>query len=249
MIRAVIIDDERNSQDIIRLILQRYRPDVEILGCGDSCSSAISLIGQYRPDLVFLDLEMSDGTGFDVLTSLENLDFELIFITAHEKRFLQAIRFAEIEVILKPVDKEILCEAMVRASLRIENRAETGRYRILLENVREGGRYQIVLPTLEDLQSVSLDDIIWLEQGDESTLFHLNGKSSVSAQRPFRYYTELFGSLRFFQVTNSRMINLRFLKRPLTPGNALFLVDGTLLEISPRKKNELQEFLKNESTL
>lgn len=244
MIAAIIIDDEKNSQDIIELILNRYCPEIQIVACGDSCATGISLIKQHRPDLVFLDLEMADGNGFDVLDGLEILNFEVIFITAYEKRFLHAIRFSEIEVILKPVDKDALCAAVTKAIERIRKRSETERYRVLLENIHEETSFKIVLPSSDGLKYLTIEEIIWLEQAEENTLFHLNGRSPILAGRAFRYYCELFGSLQFFQVTNSKMINLRHLKKPVNFGSTLVLQDGSFVEITPRRKKELQEYFK-----
>ncbi len=248
MARAIVVDDEKNSRDIIALMLQKYHPGIEVAGSANCCEEGRKAIRQHRPDIVFIDIEMPDGNGFDLLRGLEFLDFEIIFITAYEKHFLHAIRFSEVAVILKPIDRESFTDAVNTVIDRINRKAGKERNRILLENTQEGGSLKIGLPNAEGLSFFPVETITWLEQQEGKTRFYLHRQNPVLANRNFRYYCELFSSLDYFQVNNTQMINLLYAGTTDAGRHTVQLTTGSVLEISPRRAKELSDRIKQKNT-
>lgn len=242
MIRAVIIDDERNSRDIISLMLQRYCPDIEAVAQAGNCREGIAQIREQRPQLVFLDLEMPDGTGFDVLTGAYDSTFETIFVTAFEKRYLHTIRFSEVELILKPIDRESLQQAVQAIRQRLGSPARQERYDVLLHNFGKTTRdvHQIVIPLSGGGEFVaSVENIAYVEGVTDKTLFSLSNGDLLQSRRPFRYYTELFAGMRFYQVNNHQMVQLPHIHHIDHERLQLHLHNQSVLDITERRKREL----------
>jgi two-component system LytT family response regulator len=243
MIKAVIIDDERNSRDIISLMLEKYCPDVQIAATASDCADGIATIHEHQPQLVFLDLEMPDGTGFDVLVGTKDAPaFEAVFVTAFEKKFLHTIRFSEVEVILKPIDRESLMTAVTKITERIRAHASTTRYKVLLENFNNGRNVNmdLVIPLSQHEDVItSLNTITYLEASSEKCTFHLFDKEQLQAERSFRYYTDLFSSLRFYQINNHQMVQLSQISTVEGDGAKVLLKNGVRLEVADRRKKDL----------
>jgi two-component system, LytTR family, response regulator len=248
MIKAVIIDDERNSRDIIALMLEKYCPEVEIAATASDCADGISTIKKHQPQLVFLDLEMPDGTGFDVLMGTqEEAPFEAVFVTAFEKKFLHTIRFSEVEIILKPIDRESLTAAVHTIKNRIDAKASKDRYRVLLNNFT--GEKHVSMNLLVPLVSgedkvIPLNDITHLEAGMEQCIFHLADGQQYYSERSFRYYADLFSSLKFYQVNNMQMVQLSHIGQINPSTNKLSLKNGEKLEVAERRKKDLIAYWK-----
>jgi len=243
MIKAVIIDDERNSRDIISLMLEKYCPDVQIAATASDCADGIATINEHQPQLVFLDLEMPDGTGFDVLLGTRNAPpFEAVFVTAFEKKFLHTIRFSEVEIILKPIDRESLMTAVSKITDRIRAHASTSRYKVLLENFNNGRNINmdLVIPVSQHEDAIiSLNTITYLEAATEKCAIHMFDKSHLQAERSFRYYTDLFSSLRFYQINNHQMVQLSQISGIDGDGGRVNLKNGIKLEVADRRKKDL----------
>jgi two-component system, LytTR family, response regulator len=244
MIKAVIIDDERNSRDIISLMLEKYCPDVQIAATASDCNDGIATIKAHTPQLVFLDLEMPDGTGFDVLLGAQHeKPFEVIFVTAFEKKFLHTIRFSEVEIILKPIDRESLMTAVSVVSSRIRANASKHRYKVLLNNFSNGRNQaaDLVVPLANGRESVivQLKNIAYLEAGIEHCTLYLSQGAPLYTERGFRYYTDLFGGLGFYQVNNVQMVQLKQISHiEMETGNVV-LKNGSRLEVTERRKRDL----------
>lgn len=243
MIKAVIIDDERNSRDIISLMLEKYCPDVQIAATASDCAHGIATIQEHQPQLVFLDLEMPDGTGFDVLLGTKEVPpFEAVFVTAFEKKFLHTIRFSEVEVILKPIDRESLMHAVSKIADRIHAHASTTRYKVLLENFNNGRNINmdLVIPvTQHEDMIIGLNTITYLEAGTEKCTIHLFDNRQIVAERSFRYYTDLFSSLRFYQINNHQMVHLSQISNIEGDGARVVLKNKVKLEVADRRKKDL----------
>lgn len=242
MIRAVIIDDERNSRDIITLMLEKYCPQVQAVATAVNCRDGIAKIQEYRPQLVFLDLEMPDGTGFDVLTGAYDESFEAIFVTAFEKRFLHTIRFSEVELILKPIDKESLLAAVGNVLQRVQNNTSTQRYKVLLDNflLDENEAKNLMVPTPEGSTPVIPIRLIdYFEGIGDKVVFHLQDGASIMSVRSFRFYAELFNSMKFYQVNNQQMVQLSHILKIEQEHNQLLLKNGASIDITERRKKEL----------
>lgn len=242
MIRAVIIDDERNSRDIISLMLGKYCPQIEAVGTAANCREGIEQIKTHKPQLVFLDLEMPDGTGFDVLAGAYDASFEAIFVTAFEKRFLHTIRLSEVELILKPIDKESLLQAVGTIIKRIENKQPHPRYEVLLSNFHKsaGEIRHMVIPCPEGKEvTLSVDEVSYFEGIAEKTIFYLEDGRALNSPRSFRYYTELFTNMRFYQINNHQMVQISHVQKIDQDDNRIILRNKVALEVTERRKKEL----------
>ncbi len=242
MIRAVIIDDERNSRDIISLMLGKYCPEIEAVGMASNCREGMEQIRKHKPQLVFLDLEMPDGTGFDVLSGAYDASFEAIFVTAFEKRFLHTIRFSEVELILKPIDKESLLQAVNNVTKRILQQQPHERYQVLLSNFSQaaGEARKLVLLSGEGSEAVvSVDEILYLESQSDRTIFYLADGRILASIRPFRYYAELFAPLHFYQINNSQMVQVSRILQIEQEGARIQLGHHITLEVTDRRRREL----------
>lgn len=241
MIRAVIIDDERNSRDIISLMLGKYCPEIEAVGMAANCREGIEQIRMHQPQLVFLDLEMPDGTGFDVLAGAYDASFEAIFVTAFEKRFLHTIRLSEVELILKPIDKESLLQAVGTVVQRIGQERHHDRYEVLLRNFGKpaGEVRQLVLPATGGPEAiVGVEDILYLEGQADKTVFYLQDGRTLPSARTFRYYTELFAPMRFYQINNTHMVQVPHIQQIDQTGNKVQLQSYSL-DVTERRMREL----------
>ncbi|MGX5819928.1 LytR/AlgR family response regulator transcription factor [Chitinophaga lutea] len=248
MIRAVIIDDERNSRDIISLMLGKYCPEVEAVSMASNCREGIEQIRLHRPQLVFLDLEMPDGTGFDVLAGAFDNTFETIFVTAFEKRFLHTIRLSEVELILKPIDKESLLQAVGNVMQRLKRNEKHDRYRILLHNFGRPANEvrQLVLPSAGPEETiVEVQDILYFEGVADGCLFTLADGRQLRSVRSFRYYTELFALMHFFQVNNTQMVQVGRISKIDASAARLQLPGDLRLDVTPRRMRELQSLWKH----
>ncbi|MFB6457759.1 LytR/AlgR family response regulator transcription factor [Chitinophaga sp. Hz27] len=241
MIKAIIIDDERNSRDIIALMLEKYCPFVTIADMASDCTDGIEKIRKHRPQLVFLDLEMPDGIGFDILSGTQDIDFEAVFVTAFEKKFLHIIRFSEVELILKPIDKESLLLAVNAVASRINQYPATARYQVLMDNFNNTRTqtWKMILPTNRGEQVINLSNIEFFEAEQENCTFRMEGGIDHIAQKPFRYYLELFTALRFYQINNTQMVQLSNVGQVAGDSGKVILRSGKVLEITERRKKDL----------
>ncbi|PSL49041.1 two-component system LytT family response regulator [Chitinophaga niastensis] len=243
MIKAVIIDDERNSRDIIALMLEKYCPQITIADMASDCEDGINKIKKHRPELVFLDLEMPDGTGFDVLMgTLPDIPFEAVFVTAFEKKFLHVIRFSDVELILKPIDKQSLLQAVSLITERIAAGNNKERYQVLLENFNNSKHvsWKLLIPdTNGEAHTINILAIDYLEAQTENCFFRLSSGVLISAARPFRYYADLFTSLRFYQINNSQMVQLSNISHVNAATSKVVLKSGIVLDITERRQRDL----------
>lgn len=247
MIKAIIIDDERNSRDIISLMLGKYCPEVQIADTASDCTDGINKIKQHQPQLVFLDLEMPDGTGFDVLQGTREEAFEAVFVTAFEKKFLHTIRFSEVEIILKPIDKESLLQAVQIVTQRIVSEASKHRYRVLLDNFNFGKQasWTLLLPLTDGKETtIRTAAIEYLESCTDKCTFYMDDGMVLQAERSFRHYADLFIPLRFYQVNNTQMVQLSHINRVMHDSQHILLNSGVQLEITERRKKDLLSFYK-----
>ena len=238
MIRAIIIDDEEESRNTIFNILSDFCKDIIVIAQADNVQNGILKIQKQKPDVIFLDIHMPDGTGFDLLEKITAIDFQIIFITAYDQYALKAIKFSALDYILKPVDPQQLIEAVKKIKKsetdfgRISNQINT-----LLEN--RNGFHRISLPTLKGLRFINLKDIIRCEADNNYTNFFLNSGEKILVTKTLKEYDESLSSLYFVRVHQSHLINTRFVEQYLKgEGGTIVMADGSEVEVSRRRKDE-----------
>jgi len=247
-LRVVIVDDERHSREIIRSLISSKFPEIEICGEADSVDAAVKILEKCHPDLLFLDIELPDGTGFDVLEAIgEDIQFEIIFATAYNYYAIRAIKFSALDYLLKPVDKTELVAAIEKAKTRIvDNNHKTSNINLLKKQIVKPAPDKIALPAESGFIFVPIDDIIRCQADSNYTRFVLSKGSPVLVSRTLKEYDELLDENNFFRVHNSHLINMAHVKKYLkgkTP--RVVMSDGTEVEVSIRKKDAfLRHFAK-----
>ncbi len=251
MITAVLIDDDANLRSGMRTMLTRYAPDIQILGEAEDVESGIRVISEFKPQVVFLDIQLSDGTGFDILEQLAQKfgksSFHIVFITAHEQYAIKAFRFSALDFLLKPVDPEELEKVIHKIRTVLEKNDSYAHIDLLLENIRKkvDNFKRIALSTSDGIHLFEISDIIRCESEDNYTKFFIKNHKPVLISKTLKEYEELLSEHGFERIHQSHLINLSYLKSYIRKdGGYVIMADNSNLPISQRKKERLQELLK-----
>ncbi|MCC7231665.1 MAG: response regulator transcription factor [Bacteroidia bacterium] len=240
MITALIVDDEKHNRSSLEKQLNDYCPDVKVVGVAGSVPEAVMLAKSKNPDVVFLDVEMPGGSGFDLLREMDPVSFRVIFVTAHSNYAIKAIRFSALDYLLKPVDTDDLVAA-VRKISNEPNPSGTSQYRSLLENLETGKPRKLAIPVKDGFAFLSPAEIIRLQaDGTYTHIYTAGGKYTGS--KNIKEYEQLLSDFTFFRSHNSHLINLEHVKRfSRLDGYFVHMSDGSQAEISRRKKEEFIE--------
>jgi two-component system, LytTR family, response regulator len=250
MITAVLIDDEQHLREGMKRLLELYGQEISIVGEADSVKTGIVTIQKYNPQVIFLDINLTDGTGFDILEELSKkgkINSQIIFITAHEQYALKAFKFSALDFLLKPVDPEELEKSIVKIKEAIKNNNSFDHIDLLLENIRKkvDNFKRIALSTQDGIHLFEVSDIIRCESQDNYTQFHIKNHKPILISKTLKEYEELLSEHGFERIHQSHLINLSYLKSYIkNDGGYIIMSDNTNLPIAQRKKDRLQEILK-----
>ncbi|HEY4787891.1 MAG TPA: LytTR family DNA-binding domain-containing protein [Bacteroidales bacterium] len=242
MIRSVIIDDVNNSRLTLADDLRTHCPEVVILGEANSVKSAIDLIKRVKPDIVFLDIELEDGTGFDILEYFDKITFKTIFITGFDSYGIKAIKFSALDYLLKPVDPDDLIKAIKKYKDNEVQPDVKANIDFLLENIRgiKPGFKRIALNSADKVNMVNIDDIIRCESQSNYTLFYIKGGEQILVTKSLKEYENLLEEYSFVRVHHSHLINLNYLKEYVkTDGGYAVMTDKSTVPVSVRKRDNL----------
>lgn len=239
MIKAVIIDDEPDAVEFIHSLLSEYCPRVEVVGKATSALTGAEVIGITHPDLVFLDVQMPHGTGFDLLSSISDKRFDVIFITAYNHYALQAIKFSAIDYILKPINIDEFIEAVHKVEAkRATKGARDEDYHVLLENLRALRPVKLAIPTSDGVEYLSTSQIIRIEADRSYSWFYMTGGKKHLVSRNLKEYQELLNDIDFFRPHNSHLINLEHVRKFVRhEGGYIEMSDGSTVPISRGKRD------------
>lgn len=250
MVTAVLIDDDGNLREGMKAMLQIYAPEIEITGEADSVKTGIELIETTKPDIVFLDILMNDGSGFDILERLNHkfgkITSHIIFITAHEKFAIKAFRFSALDFLLKPVDPDDLQSVLKKIKAVIHQDHDNKNIGLLLENIQKkpGGFKKIALSTSDGIHLFEIKDIIRCESEDNYTKFYIKNHKPVLISKTLKEYEELLKDQDFERIHQSHLINLNELRSYIKKdGGFVVMSDESQLPVSQRKKERLQEMI------
>jgi two-component system, LytTR family, response regulator len=239
LFKTVIIEDEEKSVHVLQDLIDELAHDLTVCGTASHIESAIRLIETSAPDLVFMDVCIGDGTGFDVLKNLTNRNFELIFITAYDNYALQAFKFSAIDYLLKPIGMDEFEEAVDKARKRLSAGKNYDRIEGLLNNVFQQTEQfkKINIATLNGYEFIDLQQIVWCKSEGAYTTFYLADKSKIASTRNLGYYEDLLTRNNFCRIHHSVVINMQLIKNYVKgKGGYVTMTDGTELEVSQRRK-------------
>ncbi|MBN2813823.1 MAG: response regulator transcription factor [Bacteroidales bacterium] len=243
MLKIVVIDDEQDAIDLITGAIRQHCPDAEVVGNATNIDDAQIEIASRKPDVVFLDIAMPSGGGFELLNRIPVRDFEVIFVTAYNEHAIRAFRYSAIDYLLKPVDIAELIEAVNKAG-RSHLRNERNLINGLLENLSNGFK-KISIPTNSGFEFVVIDEIIRIEADRSYCCFYLTGKRKYLVSKCLNDYHNLLENNGFFRVHNSHLINLQHVKSYVRrDGGYVEMTDSAQVPLSRMKKSFFLHALK-----
>jgi two-component system LytT family response regulator len=246
MKKALIIDDEKRTRDLIARMIESFELNIATYPLGENVKSGIEQIDTLHPDVVFLDVQMPDGTGFDVLKNVQFKDFEVIFITAHEEFAIKAIKFSALDYLLKPIDPQELRSALERAIKALDDEKVEGQFEALQHNIQPNQKRKLVLKTQESVHIVELDEIIRCEASRNYTVFFLLGGKKILVSKTLKDFETILAPHLFLRIQQSHLINLNFVDRyDKGNGGMVVMKDRSEVPLSPNKRDLFFQFLEN----
>jgi len=245
MIKAVVIDDETNNQELICNLLSSYAENIQLASVACSVESGYQAIVEHQPDLVFLDIQMPEGTGFDLLKKFEKINFKVIFVTAHQEYAIEAFKYSALDYLLKPLSPSNLISAIKKVEESFNSEELNLKLKTLLSNITEPAKTKrkIVLKTMERIYSVDLNDVIRFESdGGYTKVYLLDGKR-IMVSRTMKEFDDLLTDVGFLRVHNSHLINMNFLFCFEKTEGHIVMKDDSIVPVSNRKKEQLLELL------
>ncbi len=242
MIKAIIIDDEQHCINRLQTLLADYCIEtVHLMGAYQTVEEGIVAIKKLQPALVFLDVQIHDKTGFDLLKQLDEINFEVIFATAFEKYAVQAFKFSAIDYLLKPVDPDDLKRAIDKLTLKMSKEETSGKFDTLFHNLKniQGASKRICVPVINGLVFLQVNDIIRCQSDINYTTIYTKDKQKLMVAKTLKEFEELLTEYNFFRVHNSHLINLNYIKSyNKGKGGFVSMIDNSEIEVSTRRKDD-----------
>ena len=248
MIKAIIIDDEKDARFILRSLVEKHLSNITIVAEADGVETGEEIIKTHNPDLVFLDIQMRTGTGFDLLNKLGNVNFEVIFITAYNQYAVDAFKFSAFGYLLKPIKTRELKDVVGKLENRLKSQQKgvNQRLKVLVENYGNEGEIQkLIINNVEGFQVVKINQIIRLEGDRNYTHFILEGNKKITTSKNIGEYEQLLNDYGFFRIHQSTIISLRHVTAyQKGDGGMVEMTDGKSVKVSRYRKEEfLKRFL------
>ncbi len=246
--KAIIIDNEPKIREGLVKLLTLYCPLVEVLGQADGCVSGQELIHETEPDLIFLDIEMDDGTGVELIKANPHVAGHVIFITAHDKYAVDAFKCSALDFLLKPIDPEELIKAIQKAELQSKGVDLRERIAVLESrlNHKNDDEAKIVLSDAESMHLIKVNDILWCAAEGSYTRFVLMNNEEILVSKNLRSYEDYMNASRFIRTHHSFLVNVDHIKRfERSEGGSIIMTNGATLPVSVRKKDNLLQVLKS----
>lgn len=245
-ISTIIIDDEPSCTEALKLELELYCPQVEVIAVCNSAEKGLSAIAAHNPDLVFLDIEMPWMNGFELLENLEIIDFEIIFVTAYDQFALKAFNFSAVDYLLKPVKKEKLINAVKRIAERKSKLARADQISAMLNNIKflNNDFPSIAIPTGDGLEFIPVQEIVYCEAQSNYCIIYKSDGNKLMLSKPLKELEELLAGHHFFRIHQSYLINIHHLRKYNKGiGGTVVLSTGKELPVSKSRKTEFLDGL------
>jgi two-component system, LytTR family, response regulator len=239
MLRSIIVEDEKNNRETLKSMLLEFCPGVEVMGMAASVPEARDMIHRLKPELIFLDIELQTGSGFELLEPAGSVDFDVIFTTAYEQYAIKAIKLSSLDYLLKPIDIEELQQAVEKAIQKKHTHTHSDQIEVLLSHLKTkpAPPRKICLATSEGLEYIATQDIILCEANGSYTTFYVKDGIRIMVSKNLKEYESLLEGLDFMRVHNSYLINLREVKKFIkADGGSIIMQNGHQVSISPKKR-------------
>ena len=243
-LKAIIVDDEESARDVLQNLLIRFCSDVEVAAKCENLTQAVGVIQSEQPDLVFLDIEMPNYAGYEIVKFFKTITFEIIFVTAYDHYAIKAIKFSALDYLLKPVEAEDLKAAVEKVTQKRKEREGNNRVELLLQNFLEEktAHQRIAIASMEGLQFVPTDDIIYLEANSNYTSFYLTNNRKIMAAKTLKDFEELLPASMFIRIHHSYLINKNGVEKYIKgEGGQVVMKNGVTLDVARRKKEEFMK--------
>jgi len=246
--KVLVIDNEPNLRTAIKALLNAFCPEIKSIEEADGVQTGLQKVKVFQPDVVLLDVEMDDGSGFDLMKQVVNPGFQLIFITAHNKYAIEAFQFSAIDYLLKPVDPDALQKSMQKAAMNIRNSNLQQQVEVLLQQLSgiQNHDRKIVLKDIENTYFIKVADILFCEAEGTYTKFYFSNNDPILVSKNLKEYETILEPLGFLRTHHSFLANPGKVKMyDKTDGGALILEGGHSIPVSQRKKDFVMQVLEN----
>lgn len=240
-LKTIIVEDEKCSRETLKNLLEEFCIDVNVIDTAASVTEAVTKISVSNPDVIFLDIELQTGTGFDVLTQLKDINFEVIFTTAFEQYAIKAVKFSSLDYLLKPIDVEELQNAVEKARTKKNQNVYKKQLETLMLNLKQQQPKlnKICLATSDGFEFVNVNDIIYCKAEGSYTSFVLNNNKKILVSKHLKEYENLLLEQDFTRVHNSFLINLKEVKKNVkVNGGYIIMNNNDTVTISRSKKED-----------
>tara|TARA_R110000868_G_scaffold251442_2_gene508238 strand:+ start:79 stop:825 length:747 start_codon:yes stop_codon:yes gene_type:complete len=247
MLKALIVDDEQHCIDRLERLLESSTHDIRIIAYCKTIDEAKKEIAKIAPDILFLDVQLGNETGFDLLSHLDSIDFEVIFTTSYDKYALKAIKFSALDYLLKPIDNTDLDNALQKLLQRKSLKETSQKIDILFHNFKENNMSskRIAIPTVEGFTMMDTKEIIRFQSDANYTHIHTLSNKKITASKTIKYFEDILDENMFFRVHKSHLINLDYIETYTKgKGGHITLSDKTKIEVAVRRKDELLQKLR-----
>jgi two-component system LytT family response regulator len=246
MIKTIIVEDEKKSREMLLKLIAKNCPQLQVVADAASVKDAVAAIREHKPDLVFLDIELADGTGFDVLEKIGDANFDIIFATAYDQYAIKAIKYSAIDYLLKPYEVDELKNAAARIAEKRSKSSGFDNLHQLIENLKkkDNDYSKITLPTGSAYEIVNINDIIRCKAEASYTYFYLTGKREYLVTLSLGHYEEILPTQQFMRIHHAHLININHVARMLKEDSGYaIMTDGSKIEVSRRKKDQFLDAL------
>lgn len=241
---AILVEDNSLALEMLTNDISKYHKEIEVIGTATSVVKAAKLLRKKKPDILFLDIMLGDGTGFDILEIFPDLNSKIIFVTASDAHAIKAFKFAAIDYILKPYADEDLTKAIEKANAQLQ--PENAQLKVLKQAITKPNTSleKISLHTSEKIVVVPIGDIIRCNSDNNYTTFYFKNKNKMLVSKTLKFYADLLKEVGFLRVHQSHLINTKYIKEFIkSDGGYLILRDNSNIPVSVRKRNEVLEAL------
>ncbi len=244
--RVVLVDNEQANLENLQVLLAKNCLEVKVVAISDNIEDAFQKVNLHRPDLLFLDIQMGKTTGFDLLNLITEKTFEVIFVTAYDNYGIQAVKFAALDYLLKPVDPDELIAAVFKAETRMKSKINGEQLNFLLHQIRrtEPGILKIALPQQHEIRYVAINDIVRCVADNTYTFFYLSNNEKILISKPLKEYSDLLKPQGFIRVHQSHLVNPAFVKSWLKEdGGMLLMNNGNKIPVSKPNREMVKAVL------